>query len=592
LRKLPNAEKSLEMEARLQRELKLLNKKKLKAQDKGDLAEEGKLCNAIGELLAQYGYFEKAVKEHTREVQLSEAIQDTIGTAVAHRKVGECLCALKKYKDALLHQNLHLELAQSGRNLVEEQRALATIGRTWFVYSGDAISAAEQDEYLLQSQTAYLDSLAVCDKLVGTVSEKDLLEMKSRLYLNLGLTYEKDSEEDCARAKSFMEKALVIARDQGLKDTEYRCLLSIGCIQMKSNKDAHALRCFEQALLVARNDNNKFHEADALEMLGKVFLKLGEFSAARHNFRKAYQIIKAKRSDDMEELKSSLATAIKGTRFQRKHAKLSEYPLDEQVKILDTLGDLYCQAKAYNKALGCYKKELELAKSSRKSHKELSPIYVSLAITYNDLKCPAEAINCYKEELDIMEEDDYKEMCETWCNIADVHEKAGHDYDDIKDSYLRALKFAELSGNQHAVLKVWKCLAITQKSVGHMEYEKTAKKLTELQAQFGNEDSDNESEKGSDDADDNKDSDALEALIEREMLLPDSDEEYNVVEEYEEEGVRRRSNATRTRRSQRKAVNEKGETPLHEAAIAGNLQQVEALVEKVIILICLLRLFW
>jgi len=35
--------------------LLVLNKKKLKAQDKGDLAEEGKLCNAIGELLAQYG---------------------------------------------------------------------------------------------------------------------------------------------------------------------------------------------------------------------------------------------------------------------------------------------------------------------------------------------------------------------------------------------------------------------------------------------------------------------------------------------------------------------------------------------------------
>ena len=57
-----------------------------------------------------------------------------------------------------------------------------------------------------------------------------------------------------------------------------------------------------------------------------------------------------------------------------------------------------------------------------------------------------------------------------------------------------------------------------------MEYEKTAKKLTELQAQCGNEDSGDESEKGSDDADDNKDSDALEALIEREMLLPDSGE--------------------------------------------------------------------
>ena len=41
-------------------------------------------------------------------------------------------------------------------------------------------------------------------------------------------------------------------------------------------------------------------------------------------------------------------------------------------------------------------------------------------------------------------------MCETWCNIAYVHEKAGHDYDEIKDSYFKALKFAELSGKQQA----------------------------------------------------------------------------------------------------------------------------------------------
>ena len=32
-----------------------LNKRKLKAQEKGDLAEEAKLCNAVGELLSHYG---------------------------------------------------------------------------------------------------------------------------------------------------------------------------------------------------------------------------------------------------------------------------------------------------------------------------------------------------------------------------------------------------------------------------------------------------------------------------------------------------------------------------------------------------------
>ena len=54
--------------------------------------------------------------------------------------------------------------------------------------------------------------------------------------------------------------------------------------------------------------------------------------------------------------------------------------------------------------------QLELAKLAGKSHKELSPIFVSLAITYLDLKCPADAINCYMEELGIMEEDNYKEV--------------------------------------------------------------------------------------------------------------------------------------------------------------------------------------
>ena len=81
--------------------------------------DQSKLSNfvecTINFVIIDLGYFEKAVKEHTREVQLSEAIQDTIGTAVAHRKVGECLCALKKYKDALLHQNLHLEVFKADR---------------------------------------------------------------------------------------------------------------------------------------------------------------------------------------------------------------------------------------------------------------------------------------------------------------------------------------------------------------------------------------------------------------------------------------------------------------------------------------------
>ena len=44
------------------------------------------------------------------------------------------------------------------------------------------------------------------------------------------------------------------------------------------------------------------------------------------------------------------------------------------------------------------------------------------------------------------------QMCDTWCNIAYVHEKAGHDYEEIKDAYIKALACAEQSGKHQAVV--------------------------------------------------------------------------------------------------------------------------------------------
>ena len=50
--------------------------------------------------------------------------------------------------------------------------------------------------------------------------------------------------------------------------------------------------------------------------------------------------------------------AIKGVKLQRKHAHLSELPAEEQIKVLDNLGDLYSHVKAFDKALDCYKSEV------------------------------------------------------------------------------------------------------------------------------------------------------------------------------------------------------------------------------------------
>ena len=107
-------------------------------------------------------------------------------------------------------------------NLAEEQRALATLGRTFYIYSqsdevqGKRRAAVEGDdsddvtgreaELLVLAGTHYLQSLEVCDRLVGQLADVELLEMRSRLYLNLGLVYE--LRTDYHSARMFMVKAL------------------------------------------------------------------------------------------------------------------------------------------------------------------------------------------------------------------------------------------------------------------------------------------------------------------------------------------------------------------------------------------------
>lgn len=62
---------------------------------------------------------------------------------------------------------------------------------------------------MLKAQSAFLESLSICDQLREIVKEKELLEMRARLYLNLGLVY--DNLKNKKKGMKYIEKALVIA---------------------------------------------------------------------------------------------------------------------------------------------------------------------------------------------------------------------------------------------------------------------------------------------------------------------------------------------------------------------------------------------
>ena len=56
------------------------------------------------------GFYEEAIDNHKEEIHCCEALGDTIGVAVGHRMVGECLCHTLQFDDALDHQNIHLKV--------------------------------------------------------------------------------------------------------------------------------------------------------------------------------------------------------------------------------------------------------------------------------------------------------------------------------------------------------------------------------------------------------------------------------------------------------------------------------------------------
>ena len=118
--------------------------------------------------------------------------------------IGECLCTLEDYENALNHQKQHLQISKQLDNLVEQQRALATIGRTLFLCSEEKNDRAKQ-AHLTESLQAYLNSLEVCDLLEDDVGERELLEMKGRLFLNIGLVYE--AQDEMQQAQHFLEQA-------------------------------------------------------------------------------------------------------------------------------------------------------------------------------------------------------------------------------------------------------------------------------------------------------------------------------------------------------------------------------------------------
>ncbi|XP_067148676.1 tonsoku-like protein [Apteryx mantelli] len=546
------------MSAERAREIRQLQKAKEKAQRSGSLVEEAAACNQLGEILASHGRYEEALEEHRRELWLLEAAGDSIGCAVAHRKIGERLAELEDYEAALKHQHQHLELACSLSDHTEQQRAWATIGRT-YMFVADSCPPVEAVPALREAERAFRTSLAIVEeKLEGAVAGRELSEMRSRLYLNLGLVY--DSLKDQAKCGHYIKKSIFLSEQAHLCEDLYRAYFNLGNIHLREGEHSRALRCLDRARDCARRMKEKAMESECCSSTAQVLLSLGDFVAAKRSLKKAY-VLGSRQPWQRDLVRCNLRYATKVSRLQEALEEAASDP-PAALALCEQLGDAFSKHGDYGRAVEYYKKQLGYAEALRRPAQELAVIHVSLATTFGDLKEHAQAVRHYQEEL-ALHRGNALEEGKTWLNIALAKEEVGEPRAELEACFRTALRRAEEAGEPRLQKQILQHLHSLQQRHGSAEAPATMARLQSLAASGGDSAGEEEEELES-----------SGALDESDLELSESDGEEDELDGYSKSVPGRRRISKWNRR------NDRGETPLHRACIEGDLRRAQLLVKQ------------
>ncbi|XP_059579640.1 tonsoku-like protein isoform X2 [Alligator mississippiensis] len=545
-----------------EREIRQLQKAQARARRGGRPQEEAAVCNQLGEALARHGRYHEALEEHRQELRLLESAGDVLGCAVAHRKIGERLAELESYDAALKHQRQHLELARSLANHAEQQRAWATIGRT-YMFIADSSQAGEA---LREAEQAFTRSLAIVDERLegnavtgqlacaaGEVPPRERSEMRARLYLNLGLVY--DSLKDQGQCSQYIRKSIFISEQSRLFEDLYRAYFNLGNIHLREEQHSKAMRCLEGARECARTMKEKGLESECCASIAQVLLGLGDFVAAKRSLRKAHQL-GSQQPQQRESILRSLRYATKASRLQEALEEAATSDPQAALGLCEQLGDLFSKHGDYRRAVEAYERQLRYAKTLQRPEQELAVIHVSLAATFGDLKEHVQAVRHYEAELTLRQGIPLEEG-KTWLNIALAKEEAGEAYPALESCLRSALDCAERAGEPRLQRQVLQHLLAVQQKAGSAEAADT---LARLEAVAG----------GS--TEEEEEPECSEPLEESDLELSESEGEEDDLDGYSKSVPSRRRINKWNRR------NERGETPLHRACIEGDLRRAQLLL--------------
>lgn len=524
-----------------------LIKRKQHAKRDNNLYQLAEITKDLGDVYFESEQPKKALQEYTEQLSTCETLQDKLNCAIAHRMIGEVHASQGDYEQALIHQNLHLEGAREMKNSIEEQRAFATLGRTYFCLA-ESLSdhSQKRKEALTNSKMAYVNSMELCDKL--TMSEIKLEEkilMRARLLLNLGLTLE--AQRETPEAINLIEQATKLCVSNNFQEDLHRTCISLAAIYERQGDHELALSYIETASTV--QDVRLKNEARLSR--AELFMRLGKWIETRKILISLYTS-KGLSRDMRHQVEKYLRIIVTLCRAENK--LLVEPDIRVRQQLYETLGDAAVALQCFDKGADYYRRMLACAEETGE---QISISLVSLAQTLKDAGRPKEALPLAQRELGLCTNP--REKCRSALFLADLLIGTNAPDTEIRECYTMALGSVNESDNVKLQRSVAREFVNYLESTSQFEEAKGMRQRAGLSDEVP---SDTESEAAS------EESDQIGADICLEELSDLEDE----IEGNVKRPIKRRVGTIRR--------NAKGETQLHVACINGDIGAVERLLSS------------
>ncbi|KAH9638989.1 hypothetical protein HF086_000915 [Spodoptera exigua] len=447
-------------------EEKLIRRKKkaLNSSNRRALAEA---YNDLASFYYKHNRYSDALDEYKSEASIYKDLGLRLEWGTSNRMIGEMYMLLAEFDKALKYEERHLAVAKELKNLVEEQRAMATLGRIYLLQGQSTTDESESKVSLRAAEKAFMKSLVLCENLNGKINKHELMDMRARLLLNIGVVQEHLGNLD--KALDCINKAISICSSQDLYEVLHNCYTTEALLHCNKKKDyAKALSCLNKALEVAsRLEDKVLKTCETLASKADILCKMSDYQSAKQVLLKAWKM-KTPDEEEHEIIESNLR--VVAAMCYTEDLLVSTDPSDHSTfkKHYEKLGDGACHLKNYAGAIEYYLKMLDHAELAGECGKTLIPIYVSLYQTYKDMGSYNEALDYYEKEYELIK-DVPKEAFTTMYNIAETLFLAKKPYGQIEKACLEARRAAQEWNKRKYEIRVLKSLLKYQEEYGETD---------------------------------------------------------------------------------------------------------------------------